>query len=98
MVSSIAGTVVVMSAESPAKGAFVSIISCKFDGFTSDEAGRILSEQGVSVRTGLHCAPLAHKQIGSFPEGLVRFSISCFTDEEDFKALESALNYIDENL
>ena len=79
------------------QGNIVSIVSCKFDGFTSDEIGRILSEQGVSVRTGLHCAPSAHKQIGSFPEGLVRFSISCFTDEKDFKLLESALDYIEEN-
>lgn len=80
------------------QGNIVSIISCKFDGFTSDEIGRILSEQGVSVRTGLHCAPLAHKQIGSFPEGLVRFSISCFTTESDFEVLKDALDYIEEEI
>lgn len=78
-------------------GEVSSIVSCKVDGFTSDEVGRILAERDVSVRTGLHCAPLAHKQIGSFPEGLVRFSISCFTDADDFKVLEAALDYIEEN-
>lgn len=80
------------------QGNIVSIISCKFDGFTSDEIGRILSEQGVSVRTGLHCAPLAHKQIDSFPEGLVRFSISCFTDAFDFEVLKNALDNIEEEI
>jgi selenocysteine lyase/cysteine desulfurase len=76
----------------------VSILSCKFDGFTSDEAARLLADKGVSVRSGLHCAPLAHKQIGSFPEGLIRFSISCFTDDEDFTVLKDALTYIGEEI
>lgn len=76
----------------------VSIIACSFDGLTSNEAGRVLAEKGVVVRTGLHCAPLAHKFLNSFPEGLVRFSITCFTDREDFKVLEDALDYIEEEL
>ena len=65
---------------------------------TSDEVGRVLGEKGVTVRTGLHCAPTAHKFLGSFPSGLVRFSVSCFTSEEDFEALEEALDYIDEEI
>lgn len=79
-------------------GESVSIIACTFDGLTSDEVGRVLGEKGVTVRTGLHCAPTAHKFLGSFPSGLVRFSVSCFTSEEDFEALEEALDYIDEEI
>ena len=79
-------------------GEKTSIISCKFKGLTSDEAGRVLAERGITVRTGLQCAPFAHKFLKSFPEGLVRFSISCLTNDDDFMALEEALNYMGEEL
>ena len=75
-----------------------SIISCKANGFTSDEFGRILAERGIAVRTGLHCAPKAHEYIGSFPEGLVRFSISCLTKDNDFDKLTEVLSYLSEEL
>ena len=75
-----------------------SIISCKVNGFTSDEFGRILAERGIAVRTGLHCAPMAHEYIGSFPEGLVRFSISCLTKDSDFDRLTEVLSSLTEEL
>lgn len=75
-----------------------SIISCKANGFTSDEFGRILAERGIAVRTGLHCAPKAHEHIGSFPEGLVRFSISCLTKDSDFNKLNEVLSLLNEEL
>lgn len=75
-----------------------SIIACKANGFTSDEFGRILSERGIAVRTGLHCAPKAHEYIGSYPEGLVRFSISCFTETGDFDKLYEVLSELNEDL
>ena len=68
------------------------IVSCRAKGFTSDEFGKILSERGISVRTGLHCSPKAHEYIGSFPEGLVRFSISALTTQDDFNALQRVLD------
>lgn len=83
--------------ETPANKA-KSIISCKANGFTSDEFGRILAERGIAVRTGLHCAPKAHEYIGSFPEGLVRFSISCLTKENDFDILAEVLSSLNEEL
>lgn len=58
----------------------------------------ILREQGVEVRTGLHCAPLAHQFLGTFPEGTVRFSCGFFQTEEDFQILDQALQYISNNL
>ncbi|MCH5147782.1 MAG: aminotransferase class V-fold PLP-dependent enzyme [Clostridiales bacterium] len=71
-----------------------SIISCQARGFTSDEFGIVLAERGIAVRTGLHCAPEAHKYLNTFPEGTIRFSISCFTDEQDFISLQKTLDDI----
>lgn len=75
----------------------VGVVSCIFDGYSSDNIGQILSEQGIEVRTGLHCAPSSHKFLGTFPAGTVRFSVSYFNTEEDFTKLRQALDYIDEN-
>ena len=38
---------------------------------------------GVMTRPGLHCAPLAHRTMGTFPAGVLRFSIGHFTTEEE---------------
>jgi cysteine desulfurase family protein len=73
------------------------IISCLFDGYSSDNIGQVLSEQDVAVRTGLHCSPDAHRFLGTFPTGTVRFSVSYFNDESDFGKLRDALTYIREN-
>jgi len=75
----------------------VGIVSCLFDGYSSDSIGQILNEKGVAVRTGLHCAPYAHKFLGTCPAGTVRFSVSYFNDDNDFAALEEALQYIEIN-
>ena len=42
-------------------------------------AFRLEREYGVLTRVGLHCAPLAHKTLGTFPQGAVRFSVGPFT-------------------
>ena len=75
----------------------IGVVSCLFEGYGSDSIGQILSEQNVAVRTGLHCAPIAHKFIGTFPAGTVRFSVSYFNSDEDFDVLEAALDYIELN-
>ncbi|MCM1232484.1 MAG: aminotransferase class V-fold PLP-dependent enzyme [Ruminococcus flavefaciens] len=77
---------------------YVGIVSCLIEGISSDSAGNIFSEKGVAVRTGLHCAPLAHRFMKTFPAGTIRFSVSYFTAEEDFCELREVLNYIEENL
>ncbi len=75
----------------------IGVVSCLFEGYGSDSMGQIFSEQNVAVRTGLHCAPIAHKFIGTFPAGTVRFSVSYFNTDEDFDVLEAALDYIELN-
>ena len=74
---------------------YVGIVSCLIRGISSDSAGTIFSEQGIAVRTGLQCAPLAHKFLSTFPAGTIRFSVSYFTSDEDFEELKSALEYIE---
>ena len=77
---------------------YVGIVSCTMDGIASDTAGQLFFEQGIAVRTGLHCAPLAHQFLGTYPAGTVRFSVSYFTSDQDFGELKAALDYIEENL
>ena len=77
---------------------FVGIVSCVMEGISSDSAGAIFDRFGISVRTGLHCAPLAHQFLGTYPAGTIRFSVGYFTNDEDFEALEEALDGIEEYL
>ena len=77
---------------------YVGVVSVLSDGISSDSCGSLFDRLGISVRTGLQCAPLAHRHLGTYPAGTVRFSIGYFTSEEDFFELERALEYIKENL
>lgn len=77
---------------------YVGIVSCLIEGISSDSAGTIFNEQGISVRTGLHCAPLAHDFLHTLPAGTVRFSVNYFTSEDDFGQLKAALDYIEDNM
>lgn len=54
------------------------------DGMTVDEAGdRLNSQYNILVRVGLHCAPLAHQTLGTFPEGTIRISMGYFNTLEE---------------
>ncbi len=76
---------------------FIGVVSCVFDGYSSDNLGQVLSVKNVAVRTGLHCAPTAHRFLQTFPNGTVRFSVSYFNNDYDFALLSNALSYIYEN-
>lgn len=77
---------------------YVGVVSCVVDGISSDSIGSVFNELGISVRTGLECAPLAHRFMGTYPAGTIRFSVAYFTSEKDFEALRQALDYIEDNL
>lgn len=77
---------------------YVGIVSCLIDNISSDSAGTIFSEHNIAVRTGLHCAPLAHKFLGTYPAGTIRMSVNCLTSDKDFKELKNALDSIEERL
>ena len=77
---------------------YVGIVSCVIDDISSDIAGQLFSERNIAVRTGLHCAPNAHKFLKTFPAGTIRFSVNSFTTDEDFVVLREALEDINDNL
>jgi selenocysteine lyase/cysteine desulfurase len=57
--------------------------------------GRTLFEKyGIETRIGLHCAPLAHKYLGTFPQGTVRISFSPYHTNEDIEYLLNSLREI----
>ena len=60
------------------------VISFTIDGMSVSDIGRQLEEDaGILSRVGLHCAPSAHKTIGTFPHGTVRLSPGIYTTPED---------------
>lgn len=77
---------------------YVGIVSCVIDGLPSDTAASIFAENGIAVRSGLQCAPLAHKTLGTYPAGTIRFSCSSFTNDEDFNELRLTFDWVKENI
>lgn len=54
-------------------------------------AGLLYERHRIEVRSGLHCAPLAHRTLGTFPEGTVRVSPSPYHTPADFEYLIKAV-------
>lgn len=68
-----------------------------FDHYTPSEAGFILENQfNIITRTGYHCAPLAHKALGTEKTGALRISFGHFTTRYEVEQLIVALKYLDE--
>lgn len=71
------------------------LVSFTIDNADSGEVGYILeSSYGILCRTGLHCAPLAHKAFDTFPAGTIRISPGFFTSKADIDYLVKALHEI----
>lgn len=77
----------------------VATLSIMFDRVPSNKAGDILdADYHLCVRPGLHCAPLIHRDAHTVEhEGLVRFSLSYFNDEEDIDQAIKAVREIAES-
>ncbi len=52
---------------------------------------------GIMTRVGLHCAPAAHKSLGTYPQGAVRFAFSSFNTKEEIDRCINGIRYILEN-
>ena len=73
----------------------VGVLSLNITGISCDDVGIRLEQQfGIFTRTGLHCAPAAHRSIGTIDKGTVRFSVSRFTTEAEIDAALAALESI----
>ena len=66
---------------------FVPILSFNIDGMDSETAAGELSKRGIAVRAGLHCAPAAHRAMGTLDSGAVRISPSVFNRQNDIDRL-----------
>lgn len=73
-----------------ARGAVISLQLANMD--CSQAACRLDQEYGICVRSGLHCAPLAHQTMGSFPQGTIRLSLGPFHTSSDVDGALKALD------
>lgn len=77
---------------------YVGVISFLIDGISSDSATQIFSKLGIEVRSGLQCAPMTHKFLGTYPAGTIRMSVGCYNTDNDFRLLDDAMLYIADNI
>ena len=75
--------------------AYVPVVSVRIPGTDPAKTAALLDEQyGILCRVGLHCAPSAHKTLGTFPEGTLRFSPGCFQEPDEIIYCLEALQTI----
>lgn len=74
------------------------VVSITVDSKQVSEIGLRLDEEfGILSRVGLHCAPAAHKTIGTFPEGTVRLAPGVFTTRDDIFAVIAAIGKLSQS-
>ena len=80
----------VLGANDPARR--TGVVSIDFlKGDNGEMAFRLEQEYGIQTRCGLHCAPMAHRTLGTFPQGAVRFSVGPFTTFEEIDYVQGAV-------
>ena len=67
------------------------LLSLTVDGLTATRAAELLDRRGICVRSGYHCAPEAHRSLGTFDEGSLRFSPGWATTEQEIDAAAAAV-------
>lgn len=73
----------------------VGVVSLTMEGRDPSEVGYELDEKyGIMIRAGLHCAPLAHRTIGTHPIGTVRFSFGYYNTPQEVEKAVKALKEI----
>lgn len=75
----------------------VGVIGVDFERIDNAEASdRLEQEFGILTRCGMHCAPAAHRALGTFPQGVVRFSVGAFTAETEINTALHAVRVLAE--
>jgi cysteine desulfurase/selenocysteine lyase len=70
----------------------IAVVSFNIRGMDPAKAALELDERfGIMSRPGLHCAPSAHRTIGTFPAGAIRFSFGWFNTEEEINQAVEAV-------
>lgn len=71
------------------------VVSLDFQTLDNAEASFTLEQEyGIMTRCGLHCAPMAHRTLRTFPQGTVRFSFGYFNTEEEIREAGKAVRSI----
>lgn len=70
----------------PDLGCFASTTCFNVEGRDSDSVAEYLAENGICVRSGIHCAPLFHKKMGTEKTGMVRISFGCYNTTSEIDA------------
>jgi len=71
------------------------VVSFNIDGMVpSETAMRLDEDYGIMCRPGLHCAPLAHRTVGTFPQGTVRFSFGYYNTMDQVQQAVKAIEEI----
>lgn len=77
------------------QGEVLSITHARMD--VSELAWQLSEQFGIESRSGLHCAPLAHRYLGTFPDGTCRLTPSIYQTPADFDYLLDALRTLDQS-
>jgi selenocysteine lyase/cysteine desulfurase len=71
------------------------VISLNFKNRDNAEIAAALDrDYGIMTRCGLHCAPNAHKTLGTYPHGTVRFSFGHFNKQDDIDYIVQSIKEI----
>ena len=70
------------------------VLSLRIRGMDCEDAAALLAAQGIAVRAGLHCAPLAHESAGTLDGGTVRVSFSAFNTRRETELFAETLTQI----
>ena len=70
------------------------VISFMVEGVDCETVAEKLSGQGIAVRSGLHCAPLAHQTVGTLESGTIRASFSAFSTKQQVERAVYAIRKI----
>ncbi|HYF82259.1 MAG TPA: aminotransferase class V-fold PLP-dependent enzyme [Clostridia bacterium] len=77
----------------------VAVVSINIADIGSSEISYILDQTfDIATRSGLHCAPIAHKTLGTLRQGTVRFSFGYFNTKEQIEASVAAIHKITKEL
>ena len=89
---------VILYTDYPEDYSYLPVLSFNIDGMDSETVSQRLSDRfNIATRAGLHCAPLAHKSVGTLETGTVRVSPSVFTTDYDVNSLINAVTFLSQN-
>lgn len=85
---------IILYTNPPSLHNYAPVLPFNVRGLKSDSAAEYFSKNGIALRAGLHCAPTAHKMLGTADGGALRASFSVFNNENEVARLINAAKNI----